>query len=66
MHACSVIHHVRLFSTLTVAHQAPQSLGFSRQEILSGLPCLPPEDLLNPGIEPASSESPAVQVNSLP
>ena len=45
------------------AHQAPPSLGFSRQEYWSGLPWLPPEDLPNPGIEP---RSPALQVDSLP
>ena len=38
----------------TVAHQAPLPQGFSRQEYWSGLPCLPPRDLPNPGIEPAS------------
>ena len=32
-----------------VAHQALLSMGFSRQECLSGLPCPPPEDLPNPG-----------------
>ena len=36
---------------------------FSGQEYWSGLPCLPPGDLLNPGIEP---RSPALQVDSLP
>ena len=35
------------------AHQAPLSMGFSEQEYWSGLPCPPPGDLLNPGIEPA-------------
>ena len=35
-------------------HQAPLSVGFSRQEYWSGLPCLPPGDLPDPGIEPAS------------
>ena len=35
----------------TVAHQAPMSMGFSRQEYWSGLPFLSPEDLPNPGIE---------------
>ena len=41
------------FVTLwTVAGQAPLSTGFSRQEYWSGLPCPPPGDLLNPGIEP--------------
>ena len=38
----------------TVAHQAPLSMGFSRQEYWSGLPCPPPGDLPNPGIEPKS------------
>ena len=44
---------VRLFATLwTVAHEAPLSMGFSRQEYWSGLPCPPPGDLPDPGIEP--------------
>ena len=52
---------VQLFVTLwTVAHQAPLSMGFSRQEYCSGLPCPPPGDLPNPGIEPASLMSPAL------
>ena len=38
----------------TISHQAPLSMGFSRQEYWSGLPFLPPGDLPNPGIEPAS------------
>ena len=38
----------------TVTHQAPLSKGFSRQEYWSGLPCPPPGDLPDPGIEPAS------------
>ena len=47
--------HVRLFATLwTVAHQAPPSVGFSRQEYESGLPCPPPGDLPDPEIECAS------------
>ena len=46
----------------TVAHQAPLSMGFSRQEYWSGLPCPPSEDLPNPGIEP---RSPTLQVDSL-
>ena len=36
----------------TVDCQAPLSMGFSRQEYWSGLPCPPPEDLPNPGIKP--------------
>ena len=44
-----------LFATLwTVVRQAPLSMGFSRQEYWSGLPCLPPGDLPDPGIKPAS------------
>ena len=38
----------------TVAHQAPPSMGFSRQEYWSGLPFPPPGDLPDPGIEPRS------------
>ena len=50
--------HVWLFVTQwTVAHQAPLSLGFSRQESLSGLPCPPPGDLFYPGIESESHVS---------
>ena len=41
----------------TVAHQAALSMGFPRQEYWSGLPFPSPEDLLNPGIEPASLTS---------
>ena len=59
-----VLNHfswVQLFVTLwTVAHQAPLSMGFSRQEYWSGLPCPPTADLPNPGIEPASLASPAL------
>ena len=46
----------------TAAYQAPLSMGFSRQEFWSGLPCPPPGDLPDPGIEPAS---PALQADSL-
>ena len=42
------------------ACQAPPSMGFSRQEDWSGLPCPPPGDLPNPGMEPASLTSPAL------
>ena len=38
----------------TVAHQAPLSVGFPRQEYCSGLPFPSPRDLPNPGIEPRS------------
>ena len=47
---------------LNVAHQAPPSIGFSRQEYWSGLPFPSPEDLPNPGIEPGS---PALQEDAL-
>ena len=54
---------VQFFATpWTVAHQAPLSKGFSRQEYWSGLPCSPPGDLPNPGIEP---RSPTLQADSL-
>ena len=52
---------VQLCATLwTVAHQAPLSMGVSRQEHWSGLPCPPPEDLPDPGTEPTSFMSPAL------
>ena len=53
--ACaSGFSHVWLFATLwTVAHQAPLSMGFSRQEYWSGLPCNPPGDHPKPSIKPA-------------
>ena len=55
---------VQLFATpWIVAHQAPPSMGFSRQEYWSGLPFPSPEDLPNPGIEPGS---PALQAETLP
>ena len=44
----------------TVARQAPLSMGFSRQEYCSGLPCPPPGDLPDPGIEPMSLMSPSL------
>ena len=44
----------------TVAHQAPLSMGFPRQEYWSGLPFPSPGDLLNPGIEPTSVASPTL------
>ena len=57
----SCFSHVLLFATLwTIACQAPLSMGFSRQEYWSGLPCSPPGDLPDPGIEPTSLMSPAL------
>ena len=49
-----------------VAHQAPLSMGFSRQEYWSQLPFSSPGDLPDPGIEPASPVAPTLQVESLP
>ena len=49
------LSRVRLFATpRTAAHQAPPSMGFSRQEYWSGLPFPSPGDLPDPGIEPGS------------
>ena len=58
-----VLHHMRFFVTQwTVVHQAPSSMGFSRQEYWRGFPFLTPGDLPGPGIEPASPVSPVLQV----
>ena len=49
------LSRVRLFATpWTAAHQAPPSMGVSRQEHWSGLPLPSLGDLPNPGIEPRS------------
>ena len=62
-----LLSHVQLFATLcTVACQAPLSKGFSRYEYWGALPFPPPGDIANPGMEPESPESPALQVDSLP
>ena len=55
----SYFNRVRLCNPRTVIHQAPLSMGFSRQEQWSGLPCPPPGDLPNPGTDPASLTPPA-------
>ena len=55
-----------LWDSIDVACQAPLSMEFSRQEYWSGLPFPSPGDLPNPGIEPSSLVSPALQVDSLP
>ena len=67
--ACA-LSHVRFFATpWTVAHQAPLSMGFPRQEYWqeywSGSPFPPPGDLPDPAIKPVSPASPAL-ANSLP
>ena len=57
---------LQLFETQwTVACQAPLSMGFPRQEYWSGLPCPPPGNLPDPGVE-AFSAAPALQADSLP
>ena len=69
VHACvlSRFSCVWLFVTLwTVAHQAPLSMGFYRQEYWSGLPYPPPGDLLDQGIEPVSLNPLASQAGPLP
>ena len=45
---------------------APLSMGFSRQEYWSGLPCPPPGELLDPGIKPTSLTSPALADKGFP
>ena len=58
-----VLSHVQLFVTpWTVAHQAPLSMGFSRQEQWSGLSFPSPGDLPDLGIKP---RSPALQADAL-
>ena len=67
VYVLSCFSRVQLFATpWTVAHQAPVSMGFSRQKYWSGLPFPPPEDLPDPGIKPMSPVFPALQADSLP
>ena len=57
----SYFSHVRLFATpWSIAHQAPLSMEFSRH--WSGLSCPSARDLPDPGMEPTSLTSPALQV----
>ena len=64
LHVCAcaqLLSGVQLFvAPETVAHQAPLSMEFSRQEYWCGLPLPSPGDLLNPRIEPTSVASPAL------
>ena len=68
MRSCSfrdttAVSHSSVFDSVTPrteARQAPLSMGFSREECGSGLPCPPPGDLPNPRIEPGSPASPAL------
>ena len=69
VHECMLSRFCRVqlcVTPWTVAHQAPLSVGFSKQEYWSGLPCPPPGDLPNPGIEPATLTSLHWQAGSLP
>ena len=67
MSAKSLFSRVQLFVTpWTTARPAPLSMGFSRQEYQSGLPCLPPGDLFHTGIELSSPAVPALQEDALP
>ena len=69
---CACVHAqlfscVRLFATLvTVAHQAPLFMGYSRQEYWSGLPFPSLEDLPCPGVELMSASLPHYRADSLP
>ena len=61
----SCFSHACLLAMLwTVAPQAPLSMGFTRQEYWSGLPCLLPGELPFPGIKPTSLMSPALEGRS--
>ena len=63
-HCCAVLSRLQLSAAPRIlAHQAPLSVGFSRQEYWSGLLCPSPGNLPNPGIKP---RSPAFQADSLP
>ena len=62
-----MLSHVQLFATpCIVALQAPLSMRFSKQEYWNGLHFPSLGDFPDPGIEPMSPMSPALQVDSLP
>ena len=66
-HVVQSLSHVRLFVTpLTADRQALLSMGFSRQEYHSGLPCPLLGDLCDTDVEPVSLTSPALTGGSLP
>ena len=56
---------VQLCDPMDCTRQASLSMGFSRQEYWSGLPCPPAGEHPNSGIKPMSPASPALQVDSL-
>ena len=62
-----MLSHVRLFATpWTVAYQAPLSTGILQARILEWVAMPPPEYLPDPGVEPESFTSPALQADSSP
>ena len=64
MWTCKSLSHVQLVEApWTIVHQAPQSMGFSREEYWSEMPFPSPGDFPNPGIKPGS---PTLQAGSLP
>ena len=58
--SCFSCRYLTLCNPMDCTHQAPLSKGFSRQEYRNGLPCPPPGDLLNPGIECTAPVTPAL------
>ena len=62
LHSCCCFSCGWLFATpWTAAHQTPLSMGFSRQETCNGLPCPPPGNLRDLGIQPALLMSSALE-----
>lgn len=60
MCVCSEAQLCPFCDPMTVAPQAPLSMGFSWQEYWSGMPFPPPGDIPDPGITSASLTSPAL------
>ena len=54
MHVCMSLQSSDSVTLWTVARKAPLSMEFSSRETWSGLPCPPPGDLSDPGIQPAT------------
>ena len=66
LYACKLNHFSHVWLFVTPRTRFSLSMRFSRQEYWSGLPCPPPGDLPDPGIEPRSLMSPALAAGSLP
>ena len=60
LHAAWLQSCPTLFNCTDYSLQAPLSMGISRQEYRNGLPCPPPGDIPNPGMETASLTSPSL------